>query len=965
MAIVQISKIQQRAGNLVDLPQLDNAEFGWATDENRLFIGRTGNSYADENIEVLTSYSNISFSQIDGANGGNFNIVAAQNGQILTYVSSTETWENYSGNNSQLDGDKLQLGDVANLSMTGGAIGYVLQTDGLGNLSWVPKSTLYTPIINLTNDTSGNIITMKVANTTPYTNGQSVTISNANITNSSANSNINGHSFYVKLNGDYANSGNVVLYTDPSLTIYANGAGLLTYGANSGVATASLGGTGSGAVGGSNTTVQFNDQNISNGNTSFTFDKSTTTLTVLSGNIIGANINATSSVTGPILVSNIANGTAPLTVTSKTLVPNLFVAQANVSEYANTSLTSTGTWYPIFVNATSGNLAQSANANLSFNAATGNLTTTLLNVTSNANTGNLGTTTLVATTGNITTINSGLMKNSTSNITIASAGNVSTFIGGNATAQFVVTSTGANISGTANVVGNANVGNLGTATAIITTGNITTINSGLMQNGNSNITITANANISYFVAGNATSQLTVTATGANIPGTANVVGNANVGNLGTAQVLASANITTPQFISNIATGTAPFTVQSTTRVANLNVDQSNIANYANVVTNGSSTWYPTFVSGNSTANYQLASNANLSFNAATGALSATLFSGNGSSLTALAGNNVTGTVANANVAIYGAVTTQSSGIYYPTFVNANTTGNYAYASNASISANLSNGALIATTFVGNVTGNISGNLIVNGSNTQVLFNDSGNANATSGFTFNKVTGVVAVTGNITSGNANLGNAATANFFIGSGNNLSNIQGANITGQVGNALVAGTVYTNAQPNITSIGTLTGLTLANAAIISVGSNTNVGTFTGNFSLSAGSRLNATYADLAEYYEADKLYEAGTVLEFGGQKEVTLAEALTPRVAGVVSTNPAYVMNSTCEGEHIVAIALQGRVPCKVRGPIRKGDMLVSAGGGFARPSTIPLMGTVIGKSLENFEGEGIIEVAVGRL
>jgi hypothetical protein len=965
MAIVQISKIQQRAGNLVDLPQLDNAEFGWATDENRLFIGRTGNSYADENIEVLTSYSNISFSQIDGANGGNFNIVAAQNGQILTYVSSTETWENYSGNNSQLDGDKLQLGDVANLSMTGGAIGYVLQTDGLGNLSWVPKSTLYTPIINLTNDTSGNIITMKVANTTPYTNGQSVTISNANITNSSANSNINGHSFYVKLNGDYANSGNVVLYTDPSLTIYANGAGLLTYGANSGVATASLGGTGSGAVGGSNTTVQFNDQNISNGNTSFTFDKSTTTLTVLSGNIIGANINATSSVTGPILVSNIANGTAPLTVTSKTLVPNLFVAQANVSEYANTSLTSTGTWYPIFVNATSGNLAQSANANLSFNAATGNLTTTLLNVTSNANTGNLGTTTLVATTGNITTINSGLMKNSTSNITIASAGNVSTFIGGNATAQFVVTSTGANISGTANVVGNANVGNLGTATAIITTGNITTINSGLMQNGNSNITITANANISYFVAGNATSQLTVTATGANIPGTANVVGNANVGNLGTAQVLASANITTPQFISNIATGTAPFTVQSTTRVANLNVDQSNIANYANVVTNGSSTWYPTFVSGNSTANYQLASNANLSFNAATGALSATLFSGNGSSLTALAGANVTGTVANANVAIYGAVTTQSSGIYYPTFVNANTTGNYAYASNASISANLSNGALIATTFVGNVTGNISGNLIVNGSNTQVLFNDSGNANATSGFTFNKVTGVVAVTGNITSGNANLGNAATANFFIGSGNNLSNIQGANITGQVGNALVAGTVYTNAQPNITSIGTLTGLTLANAAIISVGSNTNVGTFTGNFSLSAGSRLNATYADLAEYYEADKLYEAGTVLEFGGQKEVTLAEALTPRVAGVVSTNPAYVMNSTCEGEHIVAIALQGRVPCKVRGPIRKGDMLVSAGGGFARPSTIPLMGTVIGKSLENFEGEGIIEVAVGRL
>ena len=150
-----------------------------------------------------------------------------------------------------------------------------------------------------------------------------------------------------------------------------------------------------------------------------------------------------------------------------------------------------------------------------------------------------------------------------------------------------------------------------------------------------------------------------------------------------------------------------------------------------------------------------------------------------------------------------------------------------------------------------------------------------------------------------------------------------------------------------------------------ILTTGSNTLLGTITGNWSLSAGSKLQATYADLAEYYEADNEYEPGTVLEFGGEKEVTLAQAMTPRVAGVVSTNPAYVMNSTCKGEHIVAIALQGRVPCKVRGTIRKGDLLISDVGGFARPSSIPLMGTVIGKALENFEGEGVIEVAVGRL
>jgi len=810
MAIVQISKIQQRAGNLVDLPQLDNAEFGWAADENRLFIGRTGNTYADENIEVLTSYSNISFSQINGSDGGNFNVVGPENGQILTYVSSTDTWENYTGLNAQLDGAKLKLGDVSNISMTGGAIGYILETDGLGNLSWTPKNTLYTPVINLTNNVTGNIITMKVANTTPYTNGQIVTITSATISNAGANSNINGNTFYLKLNGDYATSGNVVLYTDSGLTVTANGAGLVTYTANSGIATAVLGGSGSGVVGGSNTTVQFNDQNISNGVAAFTFNKNTTTLTVSSGNVVAANINATTAVTSPILVSNIALGTAPLTVTSTTLVPNLFVARSNVSEYSNTALTTTGTWYPLFVNATSGNLAQSANANLSFNAATGNLTTTLLNVTSNANTGNLGTTTVIATTGNITTINSGLMKNSTSNITIASAANVSTFIGGNATAQFVVTSTGANIPGTANVVGNANVGNLGTATAIITTGNITTINSGLMQNGSANITIASNGNVSIYANANTTAALVIANSGINVSGYANVVGNANVGNLGTARVFASANITTPQFISNVASGTAPLVVTSPTRVANLNVDQANIANYANVVTQTTGTFYPTMVSANSTANYQLGSNANLSFAVGTGTLSATLFTG-------------------------------------------------------------------------------------------------------------------------------------------------------------------TLTTAAQPNVTSVSTsFTNLTFANAQTISgnnmiltTGANTLLGTITGNWSLSAGSKLQATYADLAEYYEADNEYEPGTVLEFGGEKEVTLAQAMTPRVAGVVSTNPAYVMNSTCEGEHIVAIALQGRVPCKVRGTIRKGDLLISDVGGFARPSSIPLMGTVIGKSLENFEGEGVIEVAVGRL
>jgi hypothetical protein len=130
--------------------------------------------------------------------------------------------------------------------------------------------------------------------------------------------------------------------------------------------------------------------------------------------------------------------------------------------------------------------------------------------------------------------------------------------------------------------------------------------------------------------------------------------------------------------------------------------------------------------------------------------------------------------------------------------------------------------------------------------------------------------------------------------------------------------------------------------------------------------GTATQAQYADLAEKYVADANYEAGTVLEFGGKFEVTLAEDGTARLAGVVSTDPAYLMNSECVGEHTVALALQGRVPCKVRGKIQKGDMLMSGGSGYARKAINPQIGTIIGKALADFDGvSGVIEVAVGRV
>ena len=142
---------------------------------------------------------------------------------------------------------------------------------------------------------------------------------------------------------------------------------------------------------------------------------------------------------------------------------------------------------------------------------------------------------------------------------------------------------------------------------------------------------------------------------------------------------------------------------------------------------------------------------------------------------------------------------------------------------------------------------------------------------------------------------------------------------------------------------------------------------GTITGNWTLSPGSKLMATYSDLAEYYAGDLDIEPGTVVEFGGEQEITTAMTkMSTKVAGVVTTAPAYVMNSNIDCEFPVPVALQGRVPCKVVGSIAKGDIMISAGNGQAMACNQPIMGSIIGKSLENFTGgNGIIEIAIGRL
>jgi len=217
-------------------------------------------------------------------------------------------------------------------------------------------------------------------------------------------------------------------------------------------------------------------------------------------------------------------------------------------------------------------------------------------------------------------------------------------------------------------------------------------------------------------------------------------------------------------------------------------------------------------------------------------------------------------------------------------------------------------------------------------------------------------------------------AANANIVLtptGTGitqNNGAFSASGNVTG--GNVLTAGIMSSTGNAihgNMTvSTGTITVGNIVNANGNAVG---NIGSSSAYFNTIFGKATTAQYADVAELYSTEAEYTPGTVLVFGGNQEVTISTvSADPRVAGVVSTNPAYLMNSTLDSEHKVAVALTGRVPTRVTGTVRKGDMMVTANNGHAQACATPAMGTVIGKALENFDGigiSGVIEIVVGRL
>ena len=229
-------------------------------------------------------------------------------------------------------------------------------------------------------------------------------------------------------------------------------------------------------------------------------------------------------------------------------------------------------------------------------------------------------------------------------------------------------------------------------------------------------------------------------------------------------------------------------------------------------------------------------------------------------------------------------------------------------------------------------------------------------------TVDTTSGTLRVHDGITAGGSNIATVSyvTAQISALSANSISSgTTSVNIPSSGGNVIIT--------VGGTGIASFTTAGIINNQANGVG---NIGNATGYFNTVFAKATSAQYADLAEMYRADANYAPGTVVEFGGTAEITIASTdHSTRVAGIVSTNPSYLMNATLSSDHVVPVALTGRVPCQVVGTIAKGDRLVAS----CTPGVATLLdpdkyepACIIGKSLEAYDSEtvGTIEVAVGR-
>ena len=559
----------------------------------------------------------------------------------------------------------------------------------------------------------------------------------------------------------------------------------------------------------------------------------------------------------------------------------------------------------------------------------------------------------------------------TSNVrVVSSGGNVSVGIGG--TSNIAVFSTlGANVTGWIGATGNLNA-----AGNVAFTGTAQNINIGTSQT-TGNVTVGGTAQTGTILIGQSTYPQTINI-GHGVTGSGNTktiqIGENGADGSTTIIDIGPATATT-------AAGAVTFQTATVVAISNTSGTALSVAGNitgANILTGGSATATGNIVGGNIATVGLITATGNITGgNIITSAdVSAASVSASG---TVTGGGNITG--ANFNT---GGLVTATGNV---TGGNIATAGLITVTGNVQAVGNVSGGNILTANLIQGTTVSATGNVIatanVNGGNLNAVgLSLSGNVISGLATTANIVGANIIATaamsavsvsasGNITGGNV-LG-GANVNATTHTGTTVS------VTGTVTAASVVGGAMTGSSISVTgavngsditgtsltvSTGAVTLGSIVNANANGVG---NIGATGGFFNTVFAKATSAQYADLAEWYEADADYEPGTVLVFGGDQEVTLAIGINDvRVAGVVSTNPAHIMNSGLKATHTAALALTGRVPTLVVGAVKKGDMMVTAGGGRAQACAEPRMGSVIGKALQDHPGgQGTIEIVVGRM
>ena len=676
-----------------------------------------------------------------------------------------------------------------------------------------------------------------------------------------------------------------------------------------------------------------------------------------------SNIGLTPAANATLALGGVANYWSTVFANTASLAGNVTSTGAVISNINATTISAAG-------NVTSGNIITggiiSATGNITGNYIIGNGSqlsglTSYGNANVVANLAALGSNP-VSTTGNVSAGNvltsaeviaSGLVQSGTG---LSTGGYLSI----DGTTDLHNTTVTGNLSVTGNITGNYFIGNGSQLTGLASYGNANVV-ANLAALGSNPISTTGNITGNYFIGngsqlsgltsyGNANVVANLVALGSNpISTTGNITGNYFIGNGSALTSITGANVTGTVANATYATSTDTATTATTvTGAAQGNITSVGILTSLSVTGNVTGT--------NLYGTLQTATQLNVT---GLGTLTALTVSGNTTSGNLLSGGlisvagNVTGgnintaglilaagNVTGGNLTTSGSVGigTSSPSVKFQTVQTiADWTGDFknytagAYGLRVDLSGSSgSQAALQVYTAIGN--GMIVRNDGLVGIGTFSLDPS----------TLLTVAGAISATGTITGGNILTGGLISA------------------TGAITGAALTGTSLT------VSTGNITGGNIVNANGNGIG---NIGSSTVYFNTVFAKATSAQYADLAEMYVADADYPPGTVVDFGGVEEITqtLAPSSTA-VAGVISTNPSYIMNSGQQGKHVLPVALTGRVPCRVQGPVSKGDVLVSSTlpGVAQRIGTQYHPGCVIGKSLGYIDDDSIqtIEVVVGR-